>query len=70
MQAAGQELCYLCHQRARMNVPVSFEAEKKRREEEEDRLLNQYQTMKDAEETLKDQVTIRILLKSTLEKDC
>ncbi|XP_005103098.1 coiled-coil domain-containing protein 81 [Aplysia californica] len=53
--SAGQELCYLCHQRARMNVPVSFTEERKRREEEEDHLLQQYQTMKDAEETLKDQ---------------
>jgi len=53
--SAGQELCYLCHQRARMNVPVSFTEEKKRREKEEDSLLQQYQTMKDAEETLKDQ---------------
>ncbi|RUS77013.1 hypothetical protein EGW08_015238 [Elysia chlorotica] len=53
--SAGQELCYLCHQRARMNVPVSFTEERRRREEEEDRLLQQYQTMKDAEETLKDQ---------------
>ncbi|GFS09239.1 coiled-coil domain-containing protein 81-like [Elysia marginata] len=53
--SAGQELCYLCHQRARMNVPVSFTEERRRREEEEERLLQQYQTMKDAEETLKDQ---------------
>ncbi|CAL1544715.1 unnamed protein product [Lymnaea stagnalis] len=54
-RAAGQELCYLCHQRARMNVPVSFTEERKKREAEEERLLQQYQTMKDAEETLKDQ---------------
>lgn len=53
---AGQELCYLCHQRARRNVPVSFAEERKRREEEEARLLQQYQTMKDAEDILKEQV--------------
>lgn len=53
---AGQELCYLCHQRARRNVPVSFMEERRRREEEEDRLLQQYQYMKDAENTLVDQV--------------
>lgn len=53
---AGQELCYLCHQRAKRNVPVSFAKELKRREEEEGRLLQQYQIMKDVEETLKDQV--------------
>lgn len=52
---AGQELCYLCHQRARRNVPVSFAEERKRREEEEDRLLQQYQYMKDAENVLEEQ---------------
>ncbi|CAG5118518.1 unnamed protein product, partial [Candidula unifasciata] len=52
---AGQELCYLCHQRAKRNVPVSFAKELKKRDEEEGRLLQQYQIMKDAEETLKDQ---------------
>lgn len=53
---AGQELCYLCHQRARRNVPVSFTEERNRREEEEDRLLQQYQYMKDAENVLQEQV--------------
>ncbi|XP_045197677.2 coiled-coil domain-containing protein 81-like isoform X3 [Mercenaria mercenaria] len=52
---AGQELCYLCHQRARRNIPVSFAEERKKREDEEDRLLQQYQYMKDAENTLEDQ---------------
>ncbi|XP_064605813.1 coiled-coil domain-containing protein 81-like isoform X2 [Liolophura sinensis] len=52
---AGQELCYLCHQRARRNIPVSFKEEIKAREEEDDRLLLQYQSMKDAEEFLKEQ---------------
>lgn len=52
---AGQELCYLCHQRARRNIPVSFTEERRRRESEEDKLLQQFQYMKDAEETLKDQ---------------
>ncbi|KAH9525099.1 Coiled-coil domain-containing protein 81 [Bulinus truncatus] len=52
-RSAGQELCYLCHQRARMNVPVSFAEEKKKREAEEERLLLQYNALKDAEETLK-----------------
>ncbi|XP_046374340.1 coiled-coil domain-containing protein 81-like isoform X4 [Haliotis rufescens] len=49
---AGQELCYLCHQRARRNIPVSFGEERRRREDEEDRLLQQYQAMKDAEQTI------------------
>ena len=61
--SAGQELCYLCHQRARRNIPVSFTEERKRREEEEDRLLQQYQTMKDAEDILKEQVSVELLLK-------
>ncbi|XP_062598481.1 coiled-coil domain-containing protein 81-like isoform X3 [Saccostrea cucullata] len=52
---AGQELCYLCHQRSRRNIPVSFTEERRRREAEEDKLLQQFQYMKDAEETLKDQ---------------
>lgn len=55
---AGQELCYLCHQRARRNVPVSFAEEIRHREEEEDKLLQQYQTMKDAEDLLKEQVNL------------
>jgi hypothetical protein len=58
---AGQELCYLCHQRARRNIPVSFTEERRRREEEEDRLLMQYQAMKDAEDILKEQVGFEIL---------
>ena len=53
---AGQELCYLCHQRSRRNVPVSFTEERKRREDEEDRLLQQYQYMKDAENVLNETV--------------
>lgn len=52
---AGQELCYLCHQRARRNIPVSFAEERKKREEDEDKLLQQFQHMKDAEETLEEQ---------------
>ena len=59
---AGQELCYLCHQRARRNIPVSFAEERKKREEEEDRLLQQYQYMKDAENVLQDQVCVFIFL--------
>lgn len=59
---AGQELCYLCHQRERRNIPVSFVEERKRREEEEDKLLQQFQHMKDAEETLGEQVCLIIKL--------
>ena len=66
--SAGQELCYLCHQRARRNIPVSFTEERKRREEEEDRLLQQYQTMRDAEDILKEQVSKQSLLWRFCEK--
>ena len=53
---AGQELCYLCHQRERRNVPVSFNEERKRREQEEDQLLQHYQHVKDNEDILQEQV--------------
>ena len=52
---AGQELCYLCHQRDRRNIPVSFTEERRRREQEDDRLLQQYQHLKDTEAILRDQ---------------
>ncbi|XP_072018887.1 coiled-coil domain-containing protein 81-like [Amphiura filiformis] len=52
---AGQELCYLCHQRASRNIPVSFEAERRRKEQEQDRLMQQYQHMKDTEAIIKEQ---------------
>ena len=52
---SGQELCYLCHQRERINVPVSFAEERKRREEEQDRVSLEYQNLKDAEAILKQQ---------------
>ena len=32
---AGQELCYLCHQRDNRNIPVDFSAERQKRIEEE-----------------------------------
>lgn len=53
---AGQELCYLCHQRAKKNVYVSFTDERKKRETEEDKLLQQYQQLKDVEAIFKEQV--------------
>ncbi|XP_033635192.1 coiled-coil domain-containing protein 81-like [Asterias rubens] len=53
--SAGQELCYLCHQRTVRNVPVSFEAERKRKDQEQDRLLQQYQHLKDTEAIITEQ---------------
>ncbi|XP_071956256.1 coiled-coil domain-containing protein 81-like isoform X3 [Antedon mediterranea] len=52
---AGQELCYLCHQRAVRNIPVNFDAERRRKEQEQDRLLQQYQHMKDTEDIIVEQ---------------
>jgi len=55
LNKAGQELCYLCHQRAARNIPVSFEEERRRKELEQDALLQQYQQMKDQEAILLEQ---------------
>ncbi len=55
---AGQELCYLCHQRARRNIPVSFTAEIRRREEEEDRAILAYAQMRDTENLMQEQVCL------------
>lgn len=52
----GQELCYLCHQRAEKNVPVYMHEERRRKELEQDRLLQQYQHQKDSEAILNEQV--------------
>ncbi|XP_030414743.1 coiled-coil domain-containing protein 81 isoform X1 [Gopherus evgoodei] len=46
---AGQEMCYLCMQRAQRNIPVYFSEERRRKELDDDRILAQYQTMKDQE---------------------
>ncbi|CAH2225580.1 coiled-coil domain-containing 81 isoform X1 [Pelobates cultripes] len=46
---AGQELCYLCMQRAQNNIPVYLTEERKLREQEEERILLQYQHMRDQE---------------------
>ena len=58
---AGQELCYLCHQRTQKNVPIYFTEERRRKELEQDRLLQQYQHQKDAEAILKEQVRVRFM---------
>ena len=53
---AGQELCYLCHQRAKRNIPVYLHEEKRIREAEETKLLEQYQHNRDLEEQRKREV--------------
>ena len=53
---AGQELCYLCHQRAKRNVPVYLHEEKRIREAEETKLLEQYRHNQDLDEQKKHEV--------------
>lgn len=53
---AGQELCYLCHQRAKRNVPIYLHEEKRIREAEEAKLLEQYQHNRDLDEQKKREV--------------
>jgi flagellar motor protein MotB len=52
---AGQELCYLCHQRSKRNIPIYLQEEKRHKEAEEQQLLQQYQHLKDTEKQLKDE---------------
>ncbi|XP_059959810.1 coiled-coil domain-containing protein 81 isoform X2 [Mesoplodon densirostris] len=53
---AGQEMCYVCLQRAQRNFPLYYGEERKRREVEDERLLQQYQMMKDQEAVFKEQM--------------
>ncbi|XP_070800132.1 coiled-coil domain-containing protein 81 [Pituophis catenifer annectens] len=46
---AGQEMCYVCMQRAQRNIPVYLGDEQRRKEKEEDCILAQYQAIKDHE---------------------
>nr|XP_056714619.1 coiled-coil domain-containing protein 81 [Euleptes europaea] len=52
---AGQEMCYLCMQRAQRNVPVYLNEEKMRKEKEEERIIAQYLAQQD-EEALREQL--------------
>ncbi|XP_007168551.2 coiled-coil domain-containing protein 81 [Balaenoptera acutorostrata] len=53
---AGQEMCYVCLQRAQRNSPLYYSEERKRREVEDERLLQQYQMLKDQEALFKEQM--------------
>ncbi|KAM4044861.1 coiled-coil domain-containing protein 81 [Anomaloglossus baeobatrachus] len=57
---AGQELCYLCLQRAQKNIPVYYTEEKKLREREEEQVLQQYQHMKDQEAILRSKAQAQV----------
>ncbi|XP_038169687.1 coiled-coil domain-containing protein 81 [Arvicola amphibius] len=53
---AGQEMCYVCLQRAQRNFPLYHGDERRRREIEDERLMQQYQILKDQEAFFKNQV--------------
>ena len=53
---SGQELCYLCHQREKRNVPVFLAEERRAQEQKEDQLLQQFQGIVDADTIMKEQV--------------
>jgi len=49
----GQELCQVCHQRAKRNIPVYLHEEKRTREAEDERLLEEYLHNRDVDEQKK-----------------
>ncbi|XP_007079055.1 coiled-coil domain-containing protein 81 [Panthera tigris] len=53
---AGQELCYVCLQRALRNLPRHHSSERKRWERENEQHIRQHQMMKDQEELQKHQM--------------
>ncbi|XP_004683329.1 PREDICTED: coiled-coil domain-containing protein 81 isoform X2 [Condylura cristata] len=53
---AGQELCYLCLQRAQRNSPLYYSEERRRREIEDEQIIQQYQIWKDQEAIFKQQM--------------
>lgn len=46
----GQELCHLCSQRAKRNIPVFLHDEKRIRDETEDKLLEEYRHNRELQE--------------------
>ncbi|XP_048389591.1 coiled-coil domain-containing protein 81-like isoform X2 [Stegostoma tigrinum] len=52
---AGQELCYLCMQRALKNFPIDVSENRRRREEEHEQILQQYQQIKDQQALFQEQ---------------
>ncbi|CAF1372537.1 unnamed protein product [Adineta steineri] len=55
----GQDMCQLCHRRAKLNIPVYLHEEKRIREAEEDKLLNHYRDTKDMEEQRKQDAALK-----------
>ncbi len=54
---SGQELCYICHQRARRNVPVDVSKERREREKLNDQMLHDYRYQKDLVSLAKDLIS-------------
>ncbi|XP_004455310.2 coiled-coil domain-containing protein 81 isoform X2 [Dasypus novemcinctus] len=55
---AGQEMCYVCLQRAQRNSPLYYGEERRRREIEDERLIQQYQMLKEQEAVFRNQMKI------------
>ncbi|XP_012370493.1 coiled-coil domain-containing protein 81 [Octodon degus] len=55
---AGQEMCYVCLQRAQRNFPLYYSEERRKRETKDEQLLQQYQMLKDQEAFVKHQMNI------------
>uniref|UniRef100_A0A8C0AKG5 Coiled-coil domain containing 81 n=1 Tax=Bos mutus grunniens TaxID=30521 RepID=A0A8C0AKG5_BOSMU len=53
---AGQEMCYICLQRAQRNSPLYYTAERRRREMEDEQLIQEYLVLKDQETIFKEQM--------------
>ncbi|XP_048216205.1 coiled-coil domain-containing protein 81 [Perognathus longimembris pacificus] len=46
---SGQEMCYVCLQRAQRNFPLYYGEERRRKDTEDEQLIQQYQMLKDQE---------------------
>lgn len=55
----GHDLCYICHQREKRNIPVDMKQDRKRRQEQEDEILLTYQKMR-AENSLQQEQVSRV----------
>ncbi|KAK2501291.1 hypothetical protein MC885_014476 [Smutsia gigantea] len=53
---AGQEMCYVCLQRAQRNSPLYYSEERQKSEREDEHLIQQYQMLKDQEAFFKHQM--------------
>ena len=56
----GQELCYVCHQRARRNVYISLAEERRLAEEAENKSVEDFQRQRNVLESHRDQVLVSV----------